>query len=69
VSRRPLPNSPFNVPVVPRPVKEFVVSDRVTHDTYGMGTVTTVEEGIAVHVDFGAQQIRVLAPYGKLTKL
>jgi hypothetical protein len=69
VSRRPLASSPFNVPSTPRPVKEFAVDDRVTHDTYGMGTVIRVEEGVAVSVDFGAQQVRVLAPFGKLTKL
>ena len=68
MTRRPLPHSPFKVPV-PRPLKEFALDDRVTHDTFGMGTVVGVEEGIAVRVDFGTMQERILAPYGKLTKL
>jgi hypothetical protein len=68
VTRRPLPHSPFKVPV-PRPLKQFAVDDRVTHDSYGMGTVTSVEEGIAVRVDFGTRSERILAPFGKLTKL
>lgn len=68
MTRRPLPHSPFKVPV-PRPLKQFAVDDRVTHDSYGMGTVTSVEEGIAVRVDFGTRSERILAPFGKLTKL
>lgn len=68
MTRRPLPHSPFEVPV-PRPLEQFAVDDRVTHDSYGMGTVTSVEEGIAVRVDFGTRSERILAPFGKLTKL
>ena len=68
MTRRPLPHSPFKVPV-PRPLKQFEVGDRVTHDSYGMGSVTSVEEGIAVRVDFGTRSERILAPFGKLTKL
>lgn len=68
VGRRHLPTSPFNVPVVP-PVEQFAVEDRVTHDRYGLGTIVSVEEGLAVLVDFGSRQERITAPYRKLTKL
>jgi hypothetical protein len=41
----------------------------VTHDKYGLGTVTGVEEGIAVRVDFGSHERRLSTPCAKLTKL
>ncbi|WP_281284044.1 hypothetical protein [Nonomuraea deserti] len=41
----------------------------VSHDTYGLGSVIGVEEGVAVLVDFGAQTRRITAPYPKLFKL
>jgi hypothetical protein len=69
VIRRPLPGSPFNVPTVARPVEHFAVSDRVTHDTYGLGLVIGVEPDVAVLVDFGPRQVRIVAPYSKLGKL
>jgi hypothetical protein len=70
VTRRYLPGSPFNVPAAPvPPVEQFELQDRVTHDKYGLGRVIGVEEDIAVLVDFGPQQERILAPYHKLTKL
>ena len=68
-ARRHLPTSPFNVPVVAPPVEQFAVADRVTHDRYGLGTVVSVEEGLAVLVSFGSRRERITAPYGKLTKL
>jgi len=67
--RRHLPTSPFNVPVVAPPVEQFAVEDRVTHDRYGLGTIVSVEEGLAVLVNFGSRQERITAPYPKLTKL
>ncbi|WP_405139544.1 hypothetical protein OG589_23445 [Sphaerisporangium sp. NBC_01403] len=45
------------------------MQDLVTHDKYGLGRVIGVEDDIAVLVDFGPQQERILAPYAKLTKL
>lgn len=51
------------------PPKQFAVGDQVTHDVYGLGRVIGIEEGIAVLVDFGSAQQRILAPYPKLTKL
>ncbi|MFD4998378.1 hypothetical protein [Streptomyces buecherae] len=66
--KRRLPTSPFKAPVVPGP-KHFAVGDQVTHDMYGLGRVIGVEEGIAVLVDFGPAQMRILSPYAKMTKL
>ncbi|MFI0152581.1 hypothetical protein [Streptomyces lydicus] len=68
VARRHLPSSPFKPPVT-RPPKQFAIGDRVTHDEYGLGRVICIEEGIAVLVDFGSQQVRIMSPYGKLAKL
>ncbi|MGP4089724.1 hypothetical protein [Streptomyces sp. KR55] len=68
VTRRHLPTSPFKAPVTP-PLKRFVAGNRVTHDVYGLGRVTAVEDGIAVLVDFGGLQVRVTSPYAKLTVL
>lgn len=67
-SKRHLPTSPFKAPVAPPP-KQFAVGDQVTHDVYGLGRVIGIEEGIAVLVDFGSAQQRILSPYPKLTKL
>jgi hypothetical protein len=67
--RRPLPGSPFNVPVNVEPAESYAVADLVTHDKYGLGTVTGVEEGIAVLVNFGSHERRLSTPCAKLTKL
>jgi hypothetical protein len=68
VTRRHLPSSPFNVPVA-RPVEQYAVHDRVTHDRYGLGSVVGIEPETAVLVDFGVQRVRITAPYTKLSKL
>ncbi|MFJ6607164.1 hypothetical protein [Streptomyces lydicus] len=68
VARRHLPSSPFKPPVT-RPPKQFAVGDRVTHDEYGLGRVICIEDGIAVLVDFGSPQVRIMSPYGKMAKL
>jgi hypothetical protein len=49
--------------------KEFSLGDRVSHDQYGLGTIVGVEEGIAMLVDFGARQVRVLSPYTRMDRL
>ncbi|MEW2352140.1 hypothetical protein [Spirillospora sp. NPDC029432] len=67
--RRHLPTSPFAPPPPAPPVESFAVQDLVTHDKYGLGRVVTVEEGTAVLIDFGERQVRIPAPYAKLTKL
>ena len=71
VPRRPLPGSPFNrAGGCPRTEPEhYAVSDKVTHDKYGLGTVIGVEEGISVLIDFGSHKQRLRTPCTKLTKL
>ncbi|WP_406208225.1 hypothetical protein OH807_36410 [Kitasatospora sp. NBC_01560] len=68
--RRPLPTSPFKARPE-APVKRFEVGDRVTHDSYGLGRAIEVEgDGdIAVLVDFGSRQVRVVYPYTAMFKL
>lgn len=66
--KRHLPTSPFKAPVEPAS-KNFTLGDRVTHDVYGLGRVTGVEQGGGVLVDFGSQQKHILSPYAKMTAL
>jgi hypothetical protein len=66
--KRHLPTSPFKAPVAPPP-KHFAVGDQVTHDVYGLGRVTGIEEGIAALVDFGSVQERIPSPYARMSKL
>jgi hypothetical protein len=68
VHRRHLPGSPFNNPAPP-PIEHYDVHDQVTHDRYGLGMVIGVEDDVAVIVDFGTQQARIMSPFTKLTKL
>lgn len=67
-SRRFLPGSPFNKPDSEQEVERFVVDERVTHDTYGLGRVLRVEAESVV-VDFGSHQVRIGSPFPKLSKL
>lgn len=69
MARRPLASSPFNTPVVVKPIEHFDVNDRVSHDHYGLGTVIGVEPDVAALVDFGSVSARIVSPYEKLTKL
>jgi hypothetical protein len=68
-TRRYLPGSPFNVPVVDSPVETFAAGDLVTHDKYGLGSVIGVEDEVAILVDFGTHRLRLPLPCGKLIKL
>lgn len=67
-NRRPhLASSPFQPS--PEPVIEhYVLDDRVTHDSYGLGRVVRVDSGW-VTVDFQTQTIRIATPFRKMTKL
>jgi hypothetical protein len=68
--RRHLPSSPFaQRNTEEEPVEQFAVRDQVTHDQYGLGVIVGVEDGVAVLVDFRPQQVRIKAPYDKMTKL
>jgi hypothetical protein len=67
-ARRHLATSPFKPPPE-RAVETFILSDWVTHDQFGFGSVVAVEEGVAVIVDFGDRRERITSPYAKLTKL
>lgn len=49
--------------------KHFATGDQVSHDVYGLGRVIGIEDGIAALVDFGSEQMRILSPYAKMTKL
>jgi hypothetical protein len=67
--RRQLPGSPFNVPELETPIEQYAVHDLVTHDKYGLGAVTCVEDAETVLVDFGGHKARIRLPCGKLFKL
>jgi hypothetical protein len=69
VTRRYLPTSPFKAPPPAPPAEQFAVQDKVTHDKYGLGRVTRVEDDTALVIDFGTEQVRITTPCAKLTKL
>jgi hypothetical protein len=64
---RHLASSPFK-PKVELPIEIFEAGDLVSHDSYGVGRVVSVESD-AVSVDFRDQTVRVASPYRKMTKL
>lgn len=65
--RAHLASSPFKRQ--PEPVIErFAVGDRVSHDTYGLGRVTGIEDNAAT-VDFEPRTVRITSPYAKMKKL
>jgi len=69
-NRRFVKGSPFNAPAGPVPsAEQYAPGDQVTHDRYGLGRVVTVEDNIALVVDFGSQLMRIKIPCAKMTKL
>jgi hypothetical protein len=67
-SRRHLASSPFAPPAdVEHPT--YSVGERVCHDTYGLGRVTSVESTVAVSIDFGGFTRRVTLPTPRLFHL
>jgi hypothetical protein len=64
---RHLATSPFR-PVPEPTVERFECDELVTHDSYGMGRVISVEAA-AVTVDFRPERVRIVHPYKKLTRL
>ena len=70
--RRALPTSPFKARIE-APRKHFAVGDRVTHDSFGLGTVLAVE-GVGTKavakIDFGGDGTkRLLLRFAPVTKL
>jgi hypothetical protein len=49
-------------------VEEYVLDDRVSHDSYGLGRVVGVDAGGAT-VDFSGRRVRIATPFRKMTKL
>ncbi|HEX9040669.1 MAG TPA: hypothetical protein VF838_06530 [Trebonia sp.] len=68
-NRRYLPSSPFKPPPEAPPAERYALHDLVTHDKYGLGRVVLVEGDTAVVVDFAPRMVRIMAPFGKMTKL
>ena len=61
------PSSPFQRH--PEPViEQYAVDDRVSHDSYGLGRVVSVD-GSGATVDFSSQTVRIATPFRKMTKL
>lgn len=49
-------------------IETFEVSNRVSHDVYGVGRVIATEAD-AVTVDFGSKSVRIVSPFRKLEHL
>jgi hypothetical protein len=41
----------------------------VTHDKYGLGRVVSVQDDVAVVIDFSGRRVRIALPSAKLAKL
>ncbi len=67
-SANPRPaSSPFQP--TPEPViEQYLVDDRVSHDSYGLGRVIGVDAHGAT-VDFTRNTVRIATPFRKMTKL
>lgn len=65
--RRHLASSPFQAKAEPI-IETFEEGDLVSHDSYGMGRVVSVEAH-AVTVDFRPQVVRITSPYPRLGKI
>ncbi len=64
---RHLASSPFKPQPAPV-IEEYSVDDWVSHDSYGVGRVVSIDAG-AVTVDFTNQTVRVASPYSRMEKL
>ncbi len=66
--RRYHASSPFQAePEVVHPVYE--VGERVSHDSWGLGRVVSVESDTAVSVDFAGSVRRIILPTSRLESL
>lgn len=75
-TRRSEPESPSFGSAAPRPAGDipgFDIGDKVTHDSYGLGTVVGLEgsgSSAVAQIDFGGGQVkRLLLRYAPVTKL
>jgi hypothetical protein len=65
--RRRLRTSPF-ADRVEAAAPVLAPADRVTHEKYGLGEITSVGDGFVV-VRFGSDHVRVASPFSRLTAL
>jgi hypothetical protein len=68
---KPASPRPSGSPFQPTPepvIEQFVVNDRVSHDSYGLGRVIAVDAGGAT-VDFTARTVRIPTPFRTMNKL
>ncbi|MBK5216919.1 MAG: hypothetical protein JJE02_04980 [Propionibacteriales bacterium] len=66
--RRYFESSPFKPPAE-EPVVVFEVGARVSHDSYGLGRIVSVQNTSSVQVDFGTHTRHVALPCKKLLNL
>ena len=60
-------SSPFQPHREPK-IEQYLLDDRVSHDSYGLGRVVGFDAGGAT-VDFSSKTVRITAPFRKMTKL
>jgi hypothetical protein len=65
--RRRLASGPFQPDPEPT-IEQYAVDDRVSHDSYGLGRVTTIDS-LGVTVDFRTHTVRITTPFTKMAKL
>ena len=65
---RPRPSSSPFLPYREPRVENYELDDRVSHDSYGLGRVVSVDGGGAT-VDFSSTTVRIPTPFRKMTKL
>jgi hypothetical protein len=66
---RTLSTSPFAAAPPAPPAEKFAEQDLVTHDKYGLGRVVSVQDDVAVVIDFSGRRVRIALPSAKLAKL
>jgi len=49
-------------------IEQYVLDDRVSHDSYGLGRVVGVD-GTGATVDFSSKTVLITTPFRKMTKL
>lgn len=68
--KKPGAKSGFGGINVQKDIPNLEIGDRVTHDSYGLGTVVDVEANAVVKIDFGTNGTkRIALKYTAVTKL